>query len=201
MNKSIEFWVSLGSPSAYLASQRIEAIAQRHGRTVTWRPFNIRAVMAQEGIKPNVTYALKGRYQRHDWERTARLRGIPYRFPEPFGRSTLAAMTAFYGIQDRLGHDRARTFADRVMKAYFVENRAVDQPEVLVEIGKAAGLPEDVVRDSLDDPRAAALLEEATQEAVAKGIWGAPFMGVDGEIFWGEDRLDQMDLWLQRGGW
>lgn len=200
MNAPIEFWLSTSSPSAYLASQRIDGIAARHGRSVAWRPFNIRAALEQEGIKPNVMYALKGRYQRHDWERTARLRGIPYRLPEPFGRSSLPAMTVFYGIQERHGHDRARTFADLVMKAYFVENRAIDQGEVLAQITKAAGLSAEVVRDSLEDPRAAAMLSEATQEAMAKGVWGAPFVLAAGELFWGEDRLDQVDLWLQRGG-
>jgi 2-hydroxychromene-2-carboxylate isomerase len=201
MNEPLEFWFSIGSPSAYLASQRIDAIAVRHGRSVIWRPFNIRAVLEQEGIKPNVMYALKGRYQRHDWERTARLHGIPYRLPDPYGRATIPAMTVFYGIQDHHGHDHARTFADLAMKAYFVENRAIDQSEVLAEIAKAAGLPGDVVRTSLEDSGAAAMLTQATQEAVAKGIWGAPFVRVDRELFWGEDRLDQVDLWLQRGGW
>lgn len=201
MNTPVEFWFSIGSPSAYLASQRIDGIGARHGRSVIWRPFNIRAALEQEGIKPNVMYALKGRYQRHDWERTARLRGIPYRFPEPFGRSTISAMTIFYGIQDRHGHDDARAFADRAMKAYFVENRSIDQNEVLVEIAQAVGLSPEIVPDSLENPRAGAMLAEATAEAVAKGIWGAPFVLVDGELFWGEDRLDQVDLWLQRGGW
>lgn len=201
MNTPVEFWFSIGSPSAYLASQRIDGTAAAHGRSVAWRPFNIRAVLEQEGIKPNVMYALKGRYQRHDWERTARLRGIPFRMPEPFGRATVPAMTVFYGIQERHGHDHARTFADLAMKAYFVENRAIDQTKVLAEIAQSAGVPADLARDSLEDPRAAAMLDQATQEAVAKGIWGSPFVLVDGELFWGEDRLDQVDLWLRRGGW
>jgi 2-hydroxychromene-2-carboxylate isomerase len=197
----LEFWLSIGSPSAYLASQRIDTIAARHGRSVFWRPFNVRAVLEQEGIKPNVMYTLKGRYQRNDWERTARLRGVPYRLPEPFGRSAVPAMTIFYGIQDRFGHDAARTFADLTMKAYFVENRAIDQNEVLGELAKNAGVSADVVHDSLAGTRAADMLGEATREAAAKGIWGAPFVVVDGELFWGEDRLDQVDLWLARGGW
>jgi 2-hydroxychromene-2-carboxylate isomerase len=201
MSAPIEFWLSIGSPSAYLASQRVDGIAARHGRSVLWRPFNIRAVLEQEGIKPNVMYALKGQYQRHDWDRTARLRGIPYRLPDPFGRSSIPAMTIFYGIQERHGHDSARKFADLAMKAYFVQNRAIDQREVLVEVAKDAALAGEVVGESLEDSRAEEKLSEATREAASRGIWGAPFVVVDGELFWGEDRLDQVDLWLERGGW
>ncbi len=201
MSAPIDFWFAFSSPSGYLASHRIDQIAAKHGRTARWRPFNIRAVLEEEGIRPNVTYERKGRYTRRDWDRTARQRGIPFRFPEPFGRSSVPAMTIFYWIEDQKGQEVAKSFAKKVMSSYFVDNAAIDDPTTLATIATAVSIDGKAARQAIDDVRAKAALDNATREASSAGVWGSPFILVDGEPFWGEDRLDQIDLWLERGGW
>jgi 2-hydroxychromene-2-carboxylate isomerase len=201
MAQDIDFWFTFGSPAGYLASHRIDEIAVRHGRKARWRPFNIRSVLAQEGIKPNILYERKGRYTRHDWERTARLRGIPFRLPDPFLRPTLPAMTVFYWVADELGEGPAKAFAQAVMRAYFVDNAEIDEPDALALIAEGCGIDGDKARMAIEDRTYRERLDAATTEASRIGVWGSPFVIVDGEPFWGEDRLDQVDLWLTRGGW
>ena len=201
MSSTIEFWMSPGSPSAYLASLRIEDIAEKNQAKVRWRPFNILKALEVEGIQPNVIYDRKGAYTKLDWERTARFYGHPYTLPNPFGGSSIPAMTIAYWAEMLSGQEALKTFLRNVMKAYFVENRALDDPQVLAHSASESGLDADDALVAIDDPAPIEMLEKATQEAVDNGVWGAPFMIVDGEPFWGEDRLDQLDLWMQRGGW
>lgn len=201
MASEIEFWIALTSPSSYFASLRIDDIGAKHGVPVRWRPFNIRQALEVEGIKPNVMYERKGNYTRHDWERTARFHGYSYRLPHPFGRSSSPAMAIAYWAERAFSHDRMKDFCRAVMRAYFVENRAIDDIEVLADLAVKAGLARDAVVAAIEDPQALRAMEAATQEAVEKGVWGAPFMIFEGEPFWGEDRLDQLDLWIERGGW
>lgn len=201
MASDIEFWIALSSPSSYLASLRIDSVGRKHGINVRWRPFNIRKALEVEGIKPNVQYERKGSYTRRDWERTARFHGHPYKMPEPFGRSSLPATTIAYWAEAEQGHGPLKDFCRAVMKAYFVENRAIDDAAVLASLAEQCGLDPSAARAAIDDAAAVAAVETATQEAIDKGIWGAPFMIVDGEMFWGEDRVEQLDLWIERGGW
>jgi len=201
MASGIEFWIALTSPSSYLASLRVEEVGRKHGVPVRWRPFNIRQALEVEGIRPNVMYERKGAYTRHDWERTARFHGHPYRLPDPFGRSSLAAMAIAYWAEREFGHDRLKDFCRAVMSAYFAENRAIDDPEVLGDLARQSGLARSAAMAAIEDQQSQRAMADATQEAVDKGVWGAPFMIFDGEPFWGEDRVDQLDLWIARGGW
>lgn len=201
MPDAIDFWFALGSPASYLASLRIEDVGARHGRAVRWRPFNIRQTLEAEGVKPNVMYPRKGAYARHDWERAARLHGHPFRMPDPFGRSTVAAMAIAYRAETVGGQPMLKAFCADVMAAYFVENAAIDDVDVLTGLAEGCGLGGDLARSAADDPEMLEMSATATRTALDEGVWGAPMTIVDGEAFWGEDRIDQLDLWLERGGW
>lgn len=201
MASEIEFWFALTSPSSYLASLRIGDVGAKHGVPVRWRPFNIRHALEVEGIKPNVMYDRKGRYTRHDWERTARFHGHTYRLPDPFGRSSLPAMAIAYWAERTVSRAKMEAFCRAVMHAYFVHNQAIDDGEVLGDLAEASGLARGAAIAAIDDPQSHRAIEAATQDAVDKGVWGAPFMFFVGEPFWGEDRIDQLDLWIERGGW
>lgn len=201
MASQIEFWIALTSPSSYLASLRIETVGLKHGIPVRWRPFNIRQALEVEGVMPNVMYERKGAYARRDWERTARFHGHPYRFPEPFGRSSLPAMAIAYWADSAFGHERMKAVCRAVMAAYFVENRAIDEAEVLGDLAEDCGLDRAAALAALDDTAWQGAIDAATEEAIESGVWGAPVMIHDGEPFWGADRVDQLDLWIERGGW
>lgn len=202
MHAPIDFYFAFGSPPGYFASQRIDAIALKHRRTTTWRPLDIRALFAEEEIRPTVLYPRKGPYHHRDWARTARLHDIPFNGP-PDGASSPSRIGAllFYWIAETLGDAAARAFAEVAMHAYFVDGRPTGEPEVMAGIAAALGADETEAAAVLDDAAWQARLAAETEAAARAGVWGSPHVVVDGEPFWGHDRLEQVDLWLERGGW
>ena len=92
MPRPIEFWFDFSSPYGFLGSRRVEAVAQRHGREVLWRPFLLGAVFKQTGQSPLLGQPLRGPYHAKDMPRAARLHGIPFRMPEPFPFPSIAAL-------------------------------------------------------------------------------------------------------------
>src|SRR6266852_5103313 len=96
----IEFYFDFSSPYGYLAAMQIDALARRHGRGVEWRPFLLGAAFKETGQRPLTEQALRGPYHRRDFDRSARLLGVPFRLPEPFPFASLAACRAFYWLAD-----------------------------------------------------------------------------------------------------
>ncbi len=202
MSDTIDFWIDLSSPYAYLASERIEDIAAKHGRKVRWRPFMLGAVFKTEETKPLVFYPRKGKYSEMDLARSAREHGIPFRIPSKFPVPTVAASRAFYAIEEASGHDAARDYARAVFRAYYVDDRDISDAEVALDIAKECGHDRAAVAEAIASPEIKGKFKEATDTAIEElGIFGAPFIIVDGEAFWGNDRLEMVDRWLERGGW
>jgi 2-hydroxychromene-2-carboxylate isomerase len=199
MSTRIEFFFDFSSPYAYLASRRIGELAARHGRAVWWRPMMLGPALAATGGKPLVELPLKGDYARRDLPRTARFMGVPFRWPARFPVVSLAAARAFYWLEDG-SPERAVPFAEAVFRAFFVDDRDIADRavvgELLGEVGSdaAAGL------DAIATPAIKERLKAVTDEAVGRGVFGAPFVFVDGEPFWGADRLGQVERWLETGG-
>lgn len=200
MRAPVDFYFDFTSPYAYLSSVRIDAIAARHGRTVTWRPILLGAVFKVTGTPLLVEIPLLGDYARRDMARSARRQGIPFALPERFPVATLAAARAYYRF-DAEDAPAAHEFARRTMAAYFAEGRDITDLDTLAKIATGCGLEGSVVQEAADDPEAKARLREETDGAIARGVCGAPFLFVDGEPFWGNDRLDDVDRWLATGGW
>jgi 2-hydroxychromene-2-carboxylate isomerase len=199
MSKPIEFFFDFSSPYGYFASTQIEALASKHGREVVWRPFLMGAALKQMNQPPNVQIPLKGDYARHDFDRTARWFGVPFRTPDPFPVATVAAGRAFYWTeaQDPV---RAREVAMALYKAYFVEGIDISDAENVVKVGASTGLDADAVRAGIGEVAVKERLKAVTDEAVRRNIFGSPFIVVDGEPFWGTDRLPQVEKWLANGG-
>lgn len=201
MADPIEFWFDFSSPYAYIAAQRIEAVAEKHGRTVAWRPYLLGVAFRETDGRPLTQYPLKGPYSAHDMARTAREHGIDFALPEPFPVNSMVAARAFYWLNDR-DPDEATAFAKAVYRAYFADGRNIGDPAVVLEIAAEQGLDADDLKTAVEDPAVKDKLKQATAEAVQdKGVFGAPFMIVDGEPFWGADRVDVVDRWLETGGW
>ena len=201
MPQPIEFWFDLSSPYGYLASCKIDGIAAKHGRAVDWRPYMLGAVFKDEGTQPLTSYPRKGRYSAHDMARTARLFGVPFRLPDPFPVGTVAGARAIYWLKRR-DPDRARDFAKALYGAYFADGRNIGEPAVVLEVAAEQGLDVAALQAGLDDPTVKDELKQATSQAIEdRGAFGSPFIIVDGEPFWGADRLDQIDRWLETGGW
>jgi len=196
MAEPIDFYFDFSSPYGYLASTRIDALAARHGRSVTWRPFVLGAAFKVTGQQPLVEQPLRGEYAKRDFARSARLLGVPFKLPERFPFFGLVASRACYWIEDAA---RARALAKAIYHAAFGEGLDVTPVASVAEIARKLGI--EGVEQGVEKPETKAKLREATDEALARGVFGSPFFIVDGEPFWGHDRLEHVERWLATGGW
>lgn len=201
MPAPIDFYFDFSSPYGYLASMQIEAVAARHGRTVAWRPILLGVVFQQTGGQPLLDIPLKGGYARHDLARSARLLGLPFRLPAVFPFASVAACRAFYWLHDR-DPGAAVTLAKALYAEAFGKGGDIESGEAVLRVAETAGIAGvDEMAEALNDPAVKQRLREEVSRAISKGVFGSPLFVVDGEPFWGHDRLGQVDLWLQRGGW
>ena len=196
----VDFYFDFSSPYGYIAATRIDEIAARHGRTVTWRPILLGAVFKLTGQQPLATIPIKGDYARHDIERSARLHGVPLKLPSKFPIGSTAACRAFYSLTDRDPRLAVR-FALALYKAYFADDRDISTPEVTLEVAAEIGVPRDALASALDEPALKDRLRSEVDAAIARGVFGSPYFVVDDEPFWGSDRMDQLERWLSTGGW
>jgi 2-hydroxychromene-2-carboxylate isomerase len=200
MPTAIDFYFDFSSPYGYIASRRIDEIAARWKRAVAWRPFLLGVAMKVTGARPLSAIPMRDEYHKRDFARCAHEWGIPFAFPTVFPVSALAASRAFYWLEGR-DPTLAKLFARAVFHAYFVEGRDVSTPEVVADVAGRFGVDRAVLLAALGDPAVKARLREETDKALARGVFGSPFLFVDGEPFWGQDRLAQIEHWLERGGW
>jgi 2-hydroxychromene-2-carboxylate isomerase len=196
MAKPIDFYFDFSSPYGYLASTQIDELAKRHKREVAWHPFLLGAAFKVTGQKPLVEQPLRGAYHTHDFERSARLLGVPFRLPEKFPFFGLAASRAFYWLG---GTDKAKRLAKSVFHAAFGEGRDVTPIPTVASLARALGI--EGLEQGIELPETKEKLRVVTDQAIADGVFGSPFFIVDGEAFWGHDRLGQIDRWLAIGGW
>jgi 2-hydroxychromene-2-carboxylate isomerase len=200
MSQAIEFYFDFSSPYGYLGSERIDAIAEKHDCQVIWRPFLLGAVFKKLGTSPLVGQPVKGPYSRHDLMRSARLYDIPFALPDPFPVNTLAACRAYYWLAAE-DPALAKQLARALYRGYFIDNRNVGEADVVIEAAVALGLGRQAVAAGLQDPDVKARLRAEVEGALEKGVFGAPFFIYGDEHFWGCDRMDHLDKWLETGGW
>jgi len=200
MSKPIEFYFDFSSPYGYLAAYEIDALAERHGRDVAWRPYLMGAVMKLTGRRPLVDSEIVAKYAGNDLARTARRIGVPFALPDPFPVATIAACRAYYWLAGQ-NSGKAKELAKALYSAFFVDGKNIGDTEVVLDVAAAAGVDRDALSAALQDPVVKEKLKNVTDDAAARGIFGSPFVIVDGEPFWGHDRFDQVDRWLGSGGW
>jgi 2-hydroxychromene-2-carboxylate isomerase len=199
MSEPIEFYFDFSSPYSYFASELIDDVAARYGRKVKWRPMLLGATFAKTGGAPLTSIPLKGDYSKHDFARSARFHGLTFRLPSSFPKATHQAARAYYWLHDR-DCEQARAFAHAVFRAYFCDDRDIADSAVVVAIAASVGNDSEELAAALNDPTVKERLKNETEAAMAKGIFGAPYIIVDGEPFWGADRLPQIEKWLASGG-
>jgi 2-hydroxychromene-2-carboxylate isomerase len=198
MSAPIDFYFDFSSPYGYLASEQIEALAARHGRAVMWHAIVLDAQFQPQGGVKIPLALLRTEYARRDCERSAAFLGIPYKTPTPYPVHTEHAARAFQWLSDR-NPDEARAFAHGVFRAYFVEGRNIAEVAVLLEIAATLGLDREEVSNAFSDLATKARLKAEIDLAEARGVFGSPFFIVEGEGFWGPDRLAQLERWLESG--
>lgn len=201
-SEQVDFYLDFTSPYAYLASTRIDALAARHGYRVVWHPFLIGATFKVTGRKAPVEHPLVREYMYHDVLRAARLIGQPLNFPDKFPILSVKPARLFYHLQDREGNqEQAIAFAHAVYRAYFVEGRDISDSAVLAELLLPFEMDTTDVDVQLKSQGLKERFRSAVDGAIERGVFGAPTFIVGDEMFWGNDRLDQLEHWLQTGGW
>jgi 2-hydroxychromene-2-carboxylate isomerase len=201
MSAPIDFYFDFSSPYGYLASEKIEAMAARHGRGVDWHPILLGVIFKQTGAAPLTMVPLKGDYSRRDMARSARFHGVtgfrmPSKFPIP--SQAPARIVLWQKQQDAA---LATTIVHALYRAFFVDDVDISAPDNTVAVVARCGVEAAAARSAIDDPAIKDALRAANDEAIGRGVFGSPFMIVDGEPFWGLDRLDQVERWLATGGW
>ena len=199
MSAPIVFHFDFSSPYGYIGSEKIEALASRHGRGVDWRPMLLGAVFKVAGTAPLTSVPLKGDYSRRDIVRSARFHGVPLRMPSKFPIATQAPARI---VVWQRGRDAGTTprLVKALYRAYFVDGRDISDPEVAADVAGETGVERAAARAAIDDPVVKDALKRDVDAAIAAGVFGSPYIIVDGEPFWGVDRLDQIAAWLERGG-
>lgn len=200
MADPIAFYFDFSSPYGYLAAQTIDDIGARHGREVAWKPFLLGATFKATGSQPLLNIPMKGDYARRDLQRTARLMNVTFTIPEPFPFMSVAACRAFYWLDGR-DPAQAKALAKALFAAAFAEGRDISGPQGVIAVAADLGIDGEALDAALKDPAIKQRLRDEVDASIAAEIFGAPYIVVDGEPFWGSDRLDQVERWLETGGW
>ena len=196
----IEFYFDFSSPYGYLGAQHVETVAAEFGRSVLWRPILLGVIFKITGQSPLVSQTLRGPYSARDMARSARKLGVKFALPEAFPFSSVYPCRIFYWLDSRSPED-AKAYARAVYHAAFADGKPPAEPEAAVDVATGLGHDRAAVLAGMQDPAIKQQLRDATQQAMHKGVFGSPFFIVDGEPFWGNDRLGEVREWLQTGGW
>jgi 2-hydroxychromene-2-carboxylate isomerase len=194
----IDFYFDYSSPYGYFAAMKIDDLAAKNGRSVNWKPILLGAVFKVTGGQPLPTLPLKGPYALRDILRSARFHGLPYQQPSKFPVATQAPARAFYWVNDR-DPALAKKLAQALYQAYFVQDRDISSPEITADVAATLGLKRDEVLAALNDAAVKDRLKNEVDAAIKLGVFGSPYIVIDGEPFWGIDRFDQIERWLARG--
>jgi len=166
---------------------------------VRFRPFLLGPIFKAQGwdTSPFNLYEAKGRYMWRDMERLAAELSLPFRRPDPFPQnSLLPARVALFGLAQGWGED----FSVAVYHAQFVEDGRIDEPHTLAEILSRLNVDADAALEAAQSDDVKSRLRAEVEAAQRLGVFGAPsFTTGDGELFWGNDRLERALLWAQRG--
>ena len=196
-SKRIEFWFDFASTYSYLSAMRIEALAKQAGAKVVWRPFLLGPAFLALGWNdsPFNIYPPKGRYMWRDMERLSGKYGLPFQRPSQFPRKGLLAARIVCANDDA---PWVPDFVSAVFSANFAEDRDIGKQAVIAEILVSCGLSPDAVISAAAMPENKEKLKRRSEQAVDLGLFGAPSFLVDGELFWGNDRLQDALAWLSR---
>lgn len=192
----IEFWYEFASTYSYLSAMRIDEEALKRGITVRWKPFLLGPIFKAQGwdTSPFNLYPSKGRYMQRDIERICEMRGLPpFKLPNPFPQNALnAARLALIGEAEGW----APAFSRELYIAQFTDNADISDPAILTKTLNAIGQEAEALMPRIQAPEIKEQLKLRSAEAARLGIFGAPsFITEDGELFWGDDRLEQALFW------
>ena len=198
MMARLTFWFEFASTYSYLSAMRIEEMARKADVELIWKPFLLGPIFKAQNwdTSPFNIYPAKGRYMVRDIERIALRRGLAFGMPDSFPQNgLLAARLALVGLEESWGP----TFIRSVFSLEFAEQRNIAEQSTLATALAAAGASQNQAFERAQSAEVKSQLRANTQEAQARGIFGAPSFTTEiGELFWGDDRLEDALLWSMR---
>jgi len=189
MSKTVEFYFDLGSPASYLAWTQLPALCARNGATLVYRPMLLGGVFQATGNASPAMVPAKGRYMFIDLGRYARRYGVPFGLPPGFPVNTLTLMRGLIGMQLR-SPAQFEAIVAVLFRGLWAQKRNLSDGQQLDETLREAGFDPAAFQALAADGEVKAELKRVTEEAVARGVFGAPTVFVGGEMFFGQDRLD-----------
>ena len=185
--RAIEFFFDYGSPASYLAYTQMPAIAQRTGATIIYRPMLLGGVFKATGNRSPVEIAAKGVWMMADLQRYARRYGVPYVRNPHFPINTLNLMRGAIAAENA---GRLVPYSDAIYRAIWADQRNMEDPIVIAGVLREAGFDPTAMMAAIGTAEVKDRLRANTEEAVARGVFGAPTCFVGTELFFGQDRLE-----------
>jgi len=187
--KSFEFWFDFGSSASYLAWTQLPALETATRATAILKPMLLGGVFQAAGNQSPVTVPAKGKYIFADFERFAKRYGVPFKMNPYFPINTLLLMRGALALQSK-GEPRLKDYCDAMFKAIWVESLNMNDPATAAEALRRAGFDAQALVALATEQTIKDALKAATQEAVARGVFGAPTFFVGDQMFWGQDRME-----------
>jgi 2-hydroxychromene-2-carboxylate isomerase len=198
----IDFYFDFISPFGYFASLRIDELARRYGRGVQWTSMLVGvSVLKVMGMPPVAGLPLKGRYVVNDAKRYARQHRVAFERPDPYPTSRPVEAGRAFAWAKEIDPAAARRLAALIFHSYFVRCLDIAEDSVLSKCVSDAGLSWCAFEAARTEGAPAGLLRRNVDESIQRGVFGSPFFIVDGEPFFGLEKLPLVDEWLATGGW
>ena len=201
MSQAIEFYFDFISPFGWIAAERVAAKAAEEGVEIVWKPFLLKStVIDAMGLKPVLETPLKGPYSLHDAKRQARYYGLSLHDNSSQIFPSVAAGRAVVWARQH-APDKVQALVLALYRRWMSEGQEIASPEAVLAVAEELGVDARALAKGMSDPDVKLALRQDGEEMIAKGVFGSPTLVVDGELFWGSDRVDQAFEWRARGGW
>ncbi|MGX4675719.1 DsbA family protein [SAR92 clade bacterium H246] len=195
MSQTVEFYFDFGSPTAYLAHRRLQQLGAEYNCTIDYRPILLGGLFKATGNTSPVTVPAKGNYMlAHDLPRFAALYQVPLTINPHFPINTLNLMRGAVAAQ---GKDYCQAYIEAVFNAIWVDRENMGDLEVVGRVLSDAGLDAQQIIAGTQEPEVKAALINNTEAAVARGCFGAPTMFIGDDMFFGQDRMQFIEMALQ----
>lgn len=198
MSVTIEYYLDFSSPYSYLAEHRLRKLARSQGLDIEYKPFLLGVIFAEQGHSPAPPGSPKRAYAWRDIDRSAAMLGLPYRRPEPFPFNSMIASRMFYALEESPLRERCGDWVRMVFHTSFADGRDCSDPNELIRIADAMGLDGRGLLEASQEQPIKDRLRAATDEARTRGVFGSPTFFLNGEMFWGTDRIDHIEWRLSQ---
>ena len=187
MAKQVEFFFDIVSPASYLAWTQMPALVEETGAEVIYRPFFVPGIFKEAGSSSPITVPAKGDWLFTDLNRFANRYGVPFVMNDKFPLNSLYMMRGLIAFREA---PEFKALGDGFYQAMWVNNQDLTDPAVIQKVVEQAGIEADHYMTAIGDPATKQAVFDITEEAVSRGVFGAPTFFVGDDMYWGQDRLD-----------